>query len=91
MALTNDDPPALGRLKEIRDAVRVKRIADAPGPELGALLDKVRGAAYKVTDDDFQRVLGSGVSQEDTYEAVTGPDAAFVSSGKSLLKFGYKL
>jgi hypothetical protein len=54
--------------------VLVARLRDAavpsrePPPEFGTYLEKVRRAAYEVTDEDVQALLDAGYSEDEIFE-----------------------
>jgi alkylhydroperoxidase family enzyme len=65
----SEDPPALDRLKEIRNAARETGVAERAPEALAAYIDKVRRHAYKVTDEEVAALLAAGVTEKEIYEA----------------------
>jgi alkylhydroperoxidase family enzyme len=56
----------LDRLRANADGLRPAR------PELAAYLDKVRECAYRVTDEDIERLKAAGVSEDEIFEQTVG-------------------
>ncbi len=52
-------------ISELREAAQPRR--EAP-PEFAAYLEKVRRAAYTVTDDDVQALKDAGFSEDEIFE-----------------------
>ncbi|HXK15062.1 MAG TPA: hypothetical protein VNH45_11040 [Gaiellaceae bacterium] len=66
-------------MSEHLDALRAN-VANTPAarPELAAYLEKVRSNAYKVTDDDVERLKAAGLSEDEIFEQTV---AAAISEG----------
>lgn len=64
-----DDPPALDKLKQIRDAARETGIAERPPAALAPYLEKVRRHAYKITDEEVAALRAGGLGEREIYEA----------------------
>lgn len=63
--------------------IRSAAIAYQPVPEdLAPLVDKIRKQAFKVVDEDIQRLLDAGYSQDALYELIV---ATAVGAGKMQL------
>ncbi len=52
-------------MEQLREAARPSR---EPPPELAAYLEKVRRAAYEVTDEDVRALLDAGYSEDEIFE-----------------------
>jgi len=66
-------------MSEHLDALRANVVnTPAARPELAAYLEKVRSNAYKVTDDDVERLKAAGLSEDEIFEQTV---AAAISEG----------